>query len=289
MRPSALWRPSFPFTAAGQSRILTGFPFNPTGRRAPDGTESVCLFNFVTPRCQPGGALTVRAGPRPRPGAPRRPRPRRPREEAGRRCRSCNRRAQASRTSARCCRSVRRPSNDAGRLRRTTTRWACTRRSGPRPRRTAPRTRTWRRPRTRYWPALQTLRDRSRALHLPGGAHRSVASPSRVALAERRRSRRSARSSTPLWFGVTHLQGSCRCTGTGPPCTARRLSLVLRRVESAAFSAGAHGGVARQPRVARPADCPTRRTGTGPPGSSEPLQVPEVALDAPRSRRRSAE
>ena len=37
--PSALWQSSFPFTAAGQSRIHAGFPFNParqeTVRRAP--------------------------------------------------------------------------------------------------------------------------------------------------------------------------------------------------------------------------------------------------------------
>jgi hypothetical protein len=38
LRPSALWRSSFPLTAAGQSRIHTGFPFNPAGllpRQAP--------------------------------------------------------------------------------------------------------------------------------------------------------------------------------------------------------------------------------------------------------------
>jgi hypothetical protein len=37
-RPSALWRSSFPFTAAGQSRIHAGFPFNPIGQRAPIST-----------------------------------------------------------------------------------------------------------------------------------------------------------------------------------------------------------------------------------------------------------
>jgi hypothetical protein len=40
--PSALWRPSFPFTAAGQSRIHTGFPFNPVWQDCLAGADSRC-------------------------------------------------------------------------------------------------------------------------------------------------------------------------------------------------------------------------------------------------------
>ena len=71
---------------------------------------------------------------------PRHPRRRRARD---RMTASARRREPRWRTSARCCRSIRRPSTGAGPLRRTTSCWGCRRRIGPRRHRRASRTRTW--------------------------------------------------------------------------------------------------------------------------------------------------
>jgi hypothetical protein len=60
--PSALWRPSFPITAAGQSRIHTGFPFNPVWQNCLAGADSKCGITGIAHRCQLRCERAVRRG-----------------------------------------------------------------------------------------------------------------------------------------------------------------------------------------------------------------------------------